>query len=66
MTQIQVAGITTDLWTLASFLSKRPIKDTYGVIETPETSGLILPATTGIGESQLDANPAPSAPPASH
>jgi hypothetical protein len=63
MAQIQVAEITTDLWTLASFLSKRPIKDTYGVIETPETSGLISPATTGIGESQLDVNPPPSAPP---
>ena len=24
-----------------NFLTKRPIKDTYGVIETPETSGLI-------------------------
>jgi hypothetical protein len=64
MTQIQVAGITTDLWTLASFLSKRPIKDTYGVIETPETSGLIATTTTGIDESQPDANTAPVALPA--
>src|ERR1700737_2641555 len=62
MTQIQVAGITTDLWTLASFLSKRPIKDTYGALETPETSGLSPRAATGLGESQSDVNPAPSAP----
>jgi hypothetical protein len=63
MTQIQVAGITTDLWTLTSFLSERPIKDSYGIIETPESSGLIT-TTTGNGESQLDANRPPSAPPA--
>ena len=41
MAQIRVAGITIDLWTYNKFLSKRPIKDTYAVIETPETSGLI-------------------------
>jgi hypothetical protein len=64
MTQIQVAGITTDLWTLASFLSKRPIMDTYGVIETPESSGLIATTTAGIDESQPDANTTPAASPA--
>src|SRR3984957_5109879 len=36
--KIRMAGITVDLWTLSSFLTKRPIKDTYGVVETPETS----------------------------
>ena len=36
-----MAGITVDLWTLTRFLSKHAVKDTYGVIETPETSGLI-------------------------
>ena len=41
MAQIRVAGITIDLWTYNKFLSERPIKDTYAVIETPETSGLI-------------------------
>jgi hypothetical protein len=40
MSQIHLAGITKDLWTLTKFLSKRPIKDPYGVIETPESSGL--------------------------
>ena len=63
MTQIQIAGITTDLWTLASFLSKHPIIDAYGVIETPESSGLIA-TTTGIGEKQSDANTTPIALPA--
>jgi hypothetical protein len=51
--------ITTDLWTSSEFLSKLPIRDTYGIIEIPETSGLIPRVTTGIGESQSDAMPEP-------
>jgi hypothetical protein len=43
MAQIRAAGITIDLWTYNKFLSSRPIKDAYAVIETPETSGLIPP-----------------------
>jgi hypothetical protein len=70
--KIRLAGITVDLWTLTKFLSKHPIKDTYGVIETPETSGLIPTASPGLdagptpspGFSPLPgANPAPSASP---
>jgi hypothetical protein len=70
--KIRLAGITVDLWTLTKFLSKHPIKDTYGVIETPETSGLIPTASPGFnagptpspGFSPLPgANPAPSASP---
>jgi hypothetical protein len=45
MSQIHSAEIVTDLWTLSIFLSKRPIKNTYGAIETPETSGLIRTET---------------------
>jgi hypothetical protein len=45
MSQIHSAGIGTDLWTLTIFLSKRPIKNTYREIETPETSGLIRAET---------------------
>jgi hypothetical protein len=45
MAQIHSAEIVTDLWTFSIFLSKRPIKDTYGEIETPETSGLIRTET---------------------
>src|ERR1700738_3350337 len=52
--KIRLAGITVDLWTLTKFLSKHPIKDTYGVIETPDTSGLIPTATPA-----LDAGPTP-------
>ena len=54
MSKIRLAGITVDLWTLTKFLSKHPIKDTYGVIETPDTSGLIPTATPA-----LDAGPTP-------
>jgi hypothetical protein len=45
MSQIHSAEIVTDLWTFTIFLSKRPIKNTYGEIETPETSGLIRTET---------------------
>jgi hypothetical protein len=50
-----MAGITVDVWTLTRFLSKHDVKDTYGVIETPETSGLIPTAT-----SAIDAGPSPT------
>jgi hypothetical protein len=45
MSQIHSPEIATDLWTLTIFLSKRPIKNTYGEIETPETSGQIRAET---------------------
>jgi hypothetical protein len=48
LSQIRMAGITVDLWTLTRFLSKHAVKDTYGVIETLETSGLIPTATSAI------------------
>jgi hypothetical protein len=57
LSKIRMAGITSDLWTLSSFLTKRPIKDTYGVVETPETSGLIP-----MSEPIIDAGPTPSPP----
>jgi hypothetical protein len=55
LSKIRMAGITVDLWTLTRFLSKHAVKDTYGVIETPETSGLIPTAT-----SAIDAGPSPT------
>lgn len=55
ISKIRMAGITSDLWTLTKFLSKRPVKDTYGVVETPETSGLIPTSTNGI-----DSGPTPT------
>jgi hypothetical protein len=54
LSKIRMAGITVDLWTLTTFVSKQPVKDTYGVVETPETSGLIPAAA-----SAIDAGPTP-------
>jgi hypothetical protein len=41
MSEIRLGSITATLWTYSRFLSKQPIQDTYGVIETPQNSGLI-------------------------
>jgi hypothetical protein len=38
---VQMGGLPTLLWTYTRFLSKRPLRDVYGEIETPENSGLI-------------------------
>jgi hypothetical protein len=48
MSQVNLGGITKPLWTCTKFLGTRPIRDTYGVIETPETSGLIAGADAGV------------------
>jgi hypothetical protein len=34
MSQIRITGIATDLWTLTKFLSRRPVADSYGTVET--------------------------------
>src|SRR6516164_6998074 len=48
ISEIHLGSITRSLWTYNRFLSKRPVKDTYGVIETPENSGLIPTVDTTI------------------
>jgi hypothetical protein len=48
ISEIRIGSITRPLWTYSRFLSKRPVKDTYGVIETPESSGLIPAADRAI------------------
>jgi hypothetical protein len=65
MSQIRFGGITRDLWTFTRFLSQRPVKDPYGVIETPETSGLISSETTSISDTseRSGATPAPNVSP---
>jgi hypothetical protein len=54
LSKIRMAGITVDLWTFTKFISKQPNKNTFGVVETPETSGLIPSAT-----SAIDTGPTP-------
>jgi hypothetical protein len=46
MVQIRTAGINSSLWTYNKFLSRRPIKNAYAAIETPEKSGLISADTS--------------------
>jgi hypothetical protein len=46
MSQVQLGGFATFLWTYSRFLSKHPIRDIYGVIETPANSGIISSLTT--------------------
>ena len=46
MSRVQLGGFATFLWTYSRFLSKQPIRDIYGVIETPENSGLFPELTT--------------------
>jgi len=41
LSEMRLGSIPRSLWTYTIFLSKRPVRDTYGVIETPENSGLI-------------------------
>ena len=64
---IRMAGIPKELWTQTKFLSKRPVENAFGVVETPETSGLILSGVTSIVNSPeaSGATPAPSTSPQS-
>ena len=59
---IRMAGVPKELWTQTKFVSKRPVENAFGVIETPETSGLILSGVTSIENSEepSSATPAPA------
>jgi hypothetical protein len=39
LSQINMSGIRPNLWTLTKFLTKHPVKDIIGRIETPTTLG---------------------------
>ncbi len=54
MSQMHLGGLTTSLWTYTRFLSKHPIQDTYGIIETPENSGLNPSVDTAIVPTLTD------------
>ncbi|MGA8482047.1 MAG: hypothetical protein WB696_29105, partial [Chthoniobacterales bacterium] len=43
MSEILLGGITRPLWSYTNFLTARPIHDTYRMVETPDTVGLIDP-----------------------
>jgi hypothetical protein len=48
MSEILLAGILTPLWTYTKFLGARPVRDTYGVIETPDNAGMVDPSDAAI------------------
>ena len=58
MSQIRLGGITKSLWTYNRFLSKQPVQDTYGSIETPEECGLIPKAETAVAPLSPDSSAA--------
>ena len=63
MSQMRFGSIITPLWTYNRFVSKHPVKDTYGVIETPENAGLIPTADTVIvPEPSSESSPARTRP----
>jgi len=63
MSEMRLGSIIRSLWTYTIFLSKHPVKDTYGVIETPENSGLIPNADKAIiPESPSDSSTARTRP----
>jgi hypothetical protein len=62
MSEILLGGITRPLWTYTRYLTARPIHDTYGIVETPETSGLIDSSDFGgatIPDTAVNAKPKP-------
>jgi hypothetical protein len=48
MSEILLGGITKPLWTYTKFFSTRPIRDIYGIVETPDTAGLVDPGDAAI------------------
>jgi hypothetical protein len=54
MSEILLGGITKPLWTYNRFLTARPIRDIYGIVETPDTAGLIDPGDAAVVGSALN------------
>jgi len=54
MSEILLGGITKPLWTYNRFLTARPIRDIYGIVETPDTAGLIDPGDAAVARSALN------------
>ena len=54
MSEILLGGLTKPLWTYNKFLTGRPIRDIYGVVETPDTGGLIDLSHAAVARSALN------------
>jgi hypothetical protein len=48
MSQVHLPGGFRTFWTVTRFLSRSPIRDTFGVVETPTTSNLRLQGETAV------------------
>ena len=48
MSKVRLGSVSRSLWTYTRFLSKHPVRDTYGMIETPENSGLMPMMDTAV------------------
>src|SRR5260221_2369596 len=51
--QVHLPGGFRTFWTLTRFLSRSPIRDTWGVVETPTTSSMML-------QGQTESTPSPT------
>ena len=58
LSQINIPGITQNLWTLTKFLTKQPVKDIIGRIETPNT--LVGPTAAPTASSAPAESPTPT------
>jgi hypothetical protein len=46
MSEVHLPGGFKTFWTLKRFLSRSPVKDTFGAVETPTASTMVLPGQT--------------------
>jgi hypothetical protein len=54
MSEILLGGIEKPLLTYNKFLTARAIRDIYGIVETPDTAGLIDPSDPAVARSGLN------------
>jgi hypothetical protein len=46
LSKIRMGGVASDLWTATRNLSSRPIRDSLGIIESPDTEGILEISST--------------------
>jgi hypothetical protein len=63
LSRIRAGGITSDLWTATKNLSTQPVRDTLGIIETPDSAAIVA-FTSPSPTPGTNPNPAASMSPA--
>jgi hypothetical protein len=61
MSEVHLPGGFRTFWTLKRFLSGSPIRDTFGVVETPTTSNLLLQGQTAVASPSPTPSETPKA-----